>query len=346
ATTARGDDESVVIVPADSEMSPTSTNAIPAEAELIRRAAAVNAVRLPRRQSLLSADSFPGQQWVFFPGKKDTRIEETWSIASQQGEAVLVCRGEPHGYLRTTTMYQDFELGLEWRFPKDEHGNSGVLMFTSGEDRIWPTAVQVQLHKPKTGSIFGSGGAQVVPEVESRELMRPVDQWNKMQILCRQGEVQVSINGKSVGQAQVVSPQAGAIGLQSEGSEVHFRNLWIRDLQPAARAADVGQPMSLLCPPVCPPTSAVGPNLPTQAVWNSYPGVSSWSWTQLPPRPVSVAPPARASRNVAHGNTLAGGYTMYHPGRYPAASRAAASEWDAGGGRVGLRAARGGRHRR
>lgn len=325
----------------DGEMSMTATTVEPTPV------LAATPVALPSRQPLVTAASFPGRQWVFFPARQDARLEETWSVLNEQAGPVLVCRGEPHGYLRTTSLYKDFELGLEWRFPTDEQGNSGVLMFTSGEDRIWPTAVQVQLHDSKTGSVFGSGAAQVEPELEATDVQRPAQQWNAMVISCRSGVVHVAINGQDVGEVKVVTPHAGAIGLQSEGSEIHFRNLWIRDLQPAVQAADVGQPMSCVCPPNClvPPIGQF-PISPTYGDWRAYPASSGWNWSPMAPQPVVTYPTTRNSRNVAYGNPLVGGDPVLYSGRRPALARVAAGESEPGFGRSAVRGARGGRHRR
>ena len=74
-------------------------------------------------------------------------------------ELILVCSGEPKGFLYTTEACSEFELTLEWKYPEDADGNSGVLVYTQDEPRLWPTSMQVQLHQPKAGSVFPSGDA-------------------------------------------------------------------------------------------------------------------------------------------------------------------------------------------
>ena len=264
------------------------------------------------RQSLLTTDRFPGDGWVFFPGKQDARLEETWTLQSSTDGPVLICRGQPHGYLRTTNIYREFEFGLECKFPTDVNGNSGVLVFTDGEDRIWPTSVQVQLHQPSTGSVFGSGGAHVEPEIMKTDLSRPVNQWNELQIKSQQGAVRVQINGKEVGQVKVISPHAGAIGLQSEGSEVHFRHIWIRDLAPVAGGDDQSGAMSCCPPSTCPcPDGGFGfaPAIPGQI---AYPPVLQWHdrgrlFVNQPSVYVAQEP-----RYVAHGFPLARRAAVQH----------------------------------
>lgn len=296
------------------------------------------------RQALLTRESFPGPQWVFYPGRQDARLEETWSLRPEPDGPVLVCRGEPHGYLRTATVYRDFEFGLEWRFPADANGNSGVLMFTNGEDRIWPTAVQVQLHQPNTGSVFGSGGMQVQPELESHNLSKPVNQWNTLVITSRQGSVWLNVNGKDLGEVRVVGPAMGAIGLQSEGSEVHFRHIWIRDLQPIAQAADLGDTMSCCDPRCCPVNGGGTPFAPAFGVNPTYLG--SWGLNCPVAPPLTTPTYTYGTPYVAYGNALAGRRRQPVGGRGLALAGAPAWEWEDGVGRRGVRLTRGSRSRR
>lgn len=186
--------------------------------------------------------SFPEPQWVFVSGRKDAAISETWRIGvdEETKAPILICNGEPHGYLRTRAAFENFDLQLEWRFPKDPNGNSGILLFTSGEDRVWPVCLQVQLHQPELGAVFPIGGAKSANELPGvGVLAKPVNQWNRCDIHCRSGEATVTINGQLIGTVIGCNPLAGTIGLQSEGSEIHFRAISIRE---ATREATVVQP--------------------------------------------------------------------------------------------------------
>ncbi|SFH83776.1 3-keto-disaccharide hydrolase [Planctomicrobium piriforme] len=176
---------------------------------------------------------FPGETWQFFSGKKDARLEETWKIINDadSGQPVLICTGEPHGYIQTARSFAAFEMELEWRYPRDANGNSGILLFVNGEPRLWPASVQVQLYQPEAGSTFPNGSAKTGNELRKvPPLSKPVNNWNRCHIVCRAGTVTVTINGQKVGEVTGCDPQSGAIGLQSEGSEIHFRNVVIRPL--------------------------------------------------------------------------------------------------------------------
>jgi hypothetical protein len=214
------------IVPGGEAVAETSVEGIPPPPPL---PAIVDPASLLPTRNLLSTEGTLGPDWLYCPGRTDAAVELTWLVVEAGQGRELRCTGEPQGYIRTVAHYRDFDFGLEWKYPSDENGNSGILVYTAGEDRVWPTAVQVQLHQPKTGSVFGSGEAQVDPEIDTKNhFSRPVGEWNELLVSSRNGVLSVTINGRPVGEVSVRNPADGAIGLQSEGSEIHFRNIWLR----------------------------------------------------------------------------------------------------------------------
>jgi hypothetical protein len=173
------------------------------------------------------------KQWKIYNSGPAVDAGGVWKIIREtpDGEPVLVCLGEPKGFAFTISQYSDFELTLEWKYPKDANGNSGVLLYTQNEPRIWPTCVQVQLHQPKAGSIFPSGDATTDNTRDADpDLARPVNTWNECKIVSRGGRLSVDINGKKAGEISGAKPAAGSIALQSEGSEVHFRRIRLRKI--------------------------------------------------------------------------------------------------------------------
>ena len=138
---------------------------------------------------------------------------------------VLRCTGTPTGYLRTRQSYRDFRISFQWRYPANVNGNSGVLVHTSGPDKIWPRSIQVQLHAPKAGSILTHDGAKTDNMVSVNDRIEDPRKWNTCVITSRGGTLSVTINGKQVGRVTGCVPSSGQLALQSEGSEVHFRNI-------------------------------------------------------------------------------------------------------------------------
>ncbi|MCA9083577.1 MAG: DUF1080 domain-containing protein [Planctomycetaceae bacterium] len=173
--------------------------------------------------------------WSHF-SSKEAMVTDIWQLADIDGEPQLKCSGEPRGFLYTQEKYTDFELSLEWRYPSDMNGNSGVLVFTQQEPRLWPTSMQVQLHQPAAGSIFPSGDATSDNSSEATGLANDVGKWNTCHITCVAGRLSVEINNKKAGEVTGCRPGEGVIALQSEGSETFFRKIRIRRLSAKAEA--------------------------------------------------------------------------------------------------------------
>ena len=68
--------------------------------------------------------------WDYFLVDPDVKMEDVWSVQ----DGVIVCKGEPLGYIHTKKDYKDFKLTLQWRWaPGKKPGNSGVLLRATGE---------------------------------------------------------------------------------------------------------------------------------------------------------------------------------------------------------------------
>jgi hypothetical protein len=187
----------------------------------------------PKARSLFVPEQFP-KGWFFYGGVENQKLESTWKTAkdAETGETILQCLGKPYGYLRTLEEFDNYEFGLKWRFPSDPNGNSGILLHTE-DDRIWPKSIQVQLHRPKAGSVFPSGEAKSDNQLAAKDLSKPLNQWNECVVRCIDGTISLEINKKKVGEVTGCKPNKGKIALQSEGSEIHFREIWIRKLPTA-----------------------------------------------------------------------------------------------------------------
>lgn len=170
-------------------------------------------------------------------------------IAQLDANGVLRLAGQPHGYLETRRWYRDYTLSLEWRWPEESGGNSGVLVHATAPLLFygWPRSLEVQLAAGRAGE-FWTIGAGVSLTVEDdtrrrrvraprdlhrhRRIARRVDDveyppgaWNQMEIRCRGDTVVVTVNGRETNRAIDVTVREGAIGLQSEGAPIEFRNV-------------------------------------------------------------------------------------------------------------------------
>ena len=189
-------------------------------------------------------DLFDGKDlsgWKVFLDPRDkgkTKPEDVWSVK----EGVLVCTGKPFGYLITEKEYGDGKLELEWRWTKgDVKGrNSGVFVHVSGPDKIWPNGVEAQLFSGHAGDFWLVDGFKLEVDRSRQDpktprhyyrlktdkpVEKPIGEWNKYEITCKGDTITLAINGQKVNEGTKAQRTRGKILLQSEGAEIHFRNV-------------------------------------------------------------------------------------------------------------------------
>ncbi|HAB18356.1 MAG TPA: hypothetical protein DCE44_18185, partial [Verrucomicrobiales bacterium] len=168
---------------------------------------------------------------------------ETWTATN----GVIFCTGAPIGELRTTRMYQNFILELEWRHLK-AGGNAGVFVWAdalTARGQPFHRGVEVQvldgqegdtytsdgdvfpIHGAKMAPLNGRGGDRAFPVTKR---MKPSPEWNHYRITCVDGVLTHAVNGAVVTRGVNCTPRKGYICLESEGSPVEFRGLRIQEL--------------------------------------------------------------------------------------------------------------------
>ena len=185
--------------------------------------------------------------WTYFLVEDDVKMEDVWSVE----DGILVCKGDPHGYLATENRYENYKLVVEWRWaPGKEPGNSGVLMRITGEKMMLPSCMEAQLKSGDAGALYGFQGFKIdgpaerkseakghklggdltgVKKIEGAE--KDPGEWNRYDITLKGDKVVVKVNGKKVNQARDCDVRCGQIGLQSEGGEIHFRKVTLQPVK-------------------------------------------------------------------------------------------------------------------
>lgn len=195
----------------------------------------------PARNAPASTASLDG--WRYYLSDHAVDMHDVWNVR----DGILICKGEPLGYLYTARPYTNFRLTLDWRWaPGTQPGNSGVLMRINGKPMPLPRSLEAQLKSGDAGDLYGFHGMKLNgPEARLRKVAghelggdltgvaktataeNPPGQWNSYDILVQGNTIRVHINGKLVNEATEAEIIPGPIGLQSEGGEIHFRNLRI-----------------------------------------------------------------------------------------------------------------------
>lgn len=189
--------------------------------------------------------------------------EDTWRVR----DGILVCSGHPIGVMRSDRQYENFVLHIEWMH-MEPGGNSGVFLWSSarpGENRL-PDGIEVQMLEldwPKLhtrngvtpplayvhGELFGVGGVKVVPDNPRGERSMSIEnrckgrgEWNTYDVVAIDGVVKLSVNGKFVNGISHATQKKGYMCLESEGAEIHFRNIRILELPPGVTAPSQAAP--------------------------------------------------------------------------------------------------------
>ncbi len=177
---------------------------------------------------------------------------DTWRVEDD----LLICKGLPIGVMRSAKQYENFILQVEWRH-MEAGGNSGVFVWSDAspdpESRL-PGGVEVQMleldwvnlnkrdgKKPPIayvhGELFGVGGVDTTPDnprgtrsksIENRAIGK--GEWNSYTVVCVDGTIKLSVNGKFVNGISKSTIKKGYLCLESEGAEIHFRNFKLTEL--------------------------------------------------------------------------------------------------------------------
>ena len=175
--------------------------------------------------------------------------DSTWKTQGKE----LICYGNPIGVVRSEKQYENFMLHIEWMH-MEPGGNSGVFVWSKaipGDENRLPDGVEVQMleldwvnlntrngKKPPIayvhGELFGVGGVETTPDNPRGTRSKSIEnrckgrgEWNTYDVICVDGVIKLSVNGKFVNGISNSTQRKGYICLEAEGAEIHFRNMKI-----------------------------------------------------------------------------------------------------------------------
>lgn len=144
-------------------------------------------------------------------------------------DGTIIVRGKPAGYIYTAKSYKNYVLKYDWKFPTD--GNSGVLVHIQNHGKSWPKSVEVQGMQRDHGHIFAISGAKGKFQTnrENQKKAIKISDWNTTEMLSLDGALSTKINGLQVSSGKADLTE-GPFGFQSEGAELHLKNIKIKVL--------------------------------------------------------------------------------------------------------------------
>ncbi len=161
--------------------------------------------------------------------KADEDMRAHWKVVDG-----VLCFDEKGHSLCTAKDYGDFEMFVDWKI--EAGGDSGIYLRGSPQVQIWDTANR------NVGAQVGSGGLYNNKKGPSKPLKmadKPVGQWNTFRIIMIGELVTIYLNDVLVVENVVMENYwerdkpiypNGQIELQSHGSRLYFRNVFIREI--------------------------------------------------------------------------------------------------------------------
>ena len=135
-------------------------------------------------------DSFPWDSWIIKDGNLKT-------IPGKHGVDLI-----------SQDSFEDFELELEWKLQSG--GNSGIFYFASEKgDYIWQSAPEMQVldnlgHQDRLRKVT-SAGALYDLIAPSKEMVRPIGEFNSVRIVSKNKHIEHWLNGEKIVEYNVAS---------------------------------------------------------------------------------------------------------------------------------------------
>jgi hypothetical protein len=192
-----------------------------------------------KKINLWNGKDFSG--WKLYLPDDTVSVDDVWSVK----DGVIHCTGKPNGYMRTQRRFGNYRLHLQWRWPETPT-NSGVLLHASGPDQVWPKCIECQLKSGSAGDFVLINGPGITVDGEDKQDLekqfvvaakkqqsseKPAGEWNTYEIYCLKDTIKCYVNGVLQNEGTQSTISTGWICLQSEGSPIEFRNIYLESLK-------------------------------------------------------------------------------------------------------------------
>jgi hypothetical protein len=186
----------------------------------------------PHQQALLSVDELAAKQ-----AQWNADRDQNWSVDTAKGELVSDGKGV---FLATAKNYGDFEIYVDWLMVS-HNGDSGVYLRGYPQVQIWDVdnPREVRNGAPRGSGSLWNDNADNPGKWPLVKADNPVGSWNTFRIKMIGSRVWIWLNGKQTVEGQVLDNYfdrsipvlaTGPIELQTHGSEIRFRNIYVREI--------------------------------------------------------------------------------------------------------------------
>ena len=176
---------------------------------------------------------------------EEADVDEVFKVE----DGIIKVSGVPNAYILTSDSYSNYKLHVEWRW-STVPSNSGVLLHVQETNLVeWPLCIEAQLKNGNAGDIVmighgagvSAGDSTYCINPEERRIKialkfeesseNPAGEWNTYEITCNGDNIELIVNGILQNNATKSTLSSGPIALQSEGTPIEFRNVYLIPLE-------------------------------------------------------------------------------------------------------------------
>jgi Domain of Unknown Function (DUF1080) len=185
--------------------------------------------------------------WYSFLQNKGKNKDSNQVFTVNNG--LLKITGQDFGYIVTERSFTDFHLVVEFKWGEKKYPprenvvrDNGICYYVVPQDRVWPRSVECQIQEGDCGDFWlidsvtaVVDGVQQGPTNNTRvfkkkDAEKPTGEWNRVEVIANKGKCTHIVNGVVVNEGENVSLRSGRILIQSEGAEIYYRKIEIKEL--------------------------------------------------------------------------------------------------------------------
>jgi hypothetical protein len=165
-------------------------------------------------------------------------------------DGLLKITGKEFGYIATEKIFSDFHLVVEFKWgekkypPREDRvRDNGILYHAVLTDKVWPRSVECQIQEGDCGDFWLIDSVTIVTVdsgrtkptrntriIKQKDNENPSGEWNRIEVISSKGKCTHIVNGVVVNEGTEVSLRSGRIMIQSEGAEIYFRKIVVKEM--------------------------------------------------------------------------------------------------------------------
>lgn len=187
--------------------------------------------------------------WHTYLDKIGKNTDPSNNFRIEDGQLHVI--GKDLGYLITESGYNNFHFKVDFKWgekkwpPRENEKRDAGICYNiplNEPDSIWPQSIECQIQEGDVGDFWLLGfstikvdGKQNEPGAHTRMIKKgdaekPTGEWNTVEVISVNGKCVHVVNGVIVNVGEDASVKGGKLLLQSEFSEIYYRNVMIRQL--------------------------------------------------------------------------------------------------------------------